>query len=159
MNIEWGKRLKTTIRRAVAILTFGWFSGLLTIQASRAAEFNPVDLGQASLQSRTFEQAHIDDLVSACLAVIQDIRFQVVETASTPVVIVAISPNRGRHNLTISLQPTAENVGTRIRLALHNPVHSASKGRQSPLSPGPVQFYQDFFDHLNKTYFARRAIQ
>ena len=129
----------------------------MAMQAAQAAEFEPVDLSEESMQSRSFEQVRLDDLVSACFSVIQDIGFHVVETESAPVVIVANARGRGFYTLTVNVQPTAEDAGDyRVRLLLDS----------SPLYPGQprgasaeADFYQDFFRHLDNTNFTKRAIQ
>jgi len=129
----------------------------MAMQAAQAVEFEPVDLSEESIQSRSFEQVHLDDLVSACFSVIQDIGFHVVETESAPVVIVANGRGRGLYTLTVNVQPTAEDAGDyRVRLLLDS----------SPRYPGQLRgssaeadFYQDFFKHLDKSNFAKRTIQ
>jgi hypothetical protein len=129
----------------------------VAMQSAQAAGFEPVDLSEESIQSRSFEQVHLDDLVSACFSVIQDIGFHVVETESAPVVIVANTRGRGFYTLTVNVQPTTEDAGDyRVRLLLDS----------SPWYPGQprgasteADFYQDFFKHLDNTYFTERATQ
>jgi hypothetical protein len=151
--------LQTKIRRFLYALGCCSLLAGLVIQPAQAAEFDPVDLTEASLQSRSFEQVRLDLLVSACLSVIQDIGFHVVETESAPVVIVATARGRGFYTLTINLQPVDGNTDEyRVRLLLDSPYrHSGMFGQPGGLA-GQADFYQDFFNHLNKTYFTERAM-
>jgi hypothetical protein len=128
------------------------------MQAARAAEFEPVDLSDTSVQSRLFEQVSRKDLVSACFSVIQDIAFHVVETESEPTVIVANSFGTSHYSLTISLQSTDEDPDEYlVRLTLDSALLSESN--LPGLSSTEINFYQDFYNHLNKTYFTKRATQ
>jgi len=132
----------------------------VTMHGAQAAEFDPVDLNDSSLQSRRFEQAHVEDLVSACFSVIQDIGFHVVETESEPAVIVANSYGTNHFSLTINLQRTDEaSADYRLRLMLDLPPLPPGKSHQPGNSPEEIDFYQNFFNHLNKAYFTARAIQ
>jgi len=131
----------------------------VTMHAAHAAEFDPVDLNDSSLQSRQFEQAHVQDLVSACFSVIQDIGFHVVETESEPLVIVANSYGTNHFSLTINLQLTDEaSADYQVRLMLDLPRLPPGRKPQPGNSPGEIDFYQNFFNHLNKAYFKERAI-
>ena len=159
---------KTNLRTALQIkirrliYTLGCCSLLagVAMQPAQATEFDRVDLAEASMQSRNLEQVRLDHLVSACLSVIQDIGFHVVETESAPVVIVANTMGGGFYTLTINLQPVDGNTDEyRVRLLLDSPYrHSGMFGQPGGLA-GQADFYQDFFNHLNKTYFTERAIQ
>ncbi len=132
----------------------------VAVQPAQAASFFPVDLTEASLQSRRFEQVRLNHLVSACLSVIQDIGFHVVETESAPVVIVASAQGRGFHTLTINVQPVDEDTGDyQVRLVLDSPILYPGWLAESRASSAQADFYQDFFKHLNKTYFTERAMQ
>jgi hypothetical protein len=110
------------------------------------------------VQSRLFEQVSRKDLVSACFSVIQDIEFHVVETESEPTVIVANSFGTRHYSLTINLQPTDEEPDEYlVRLTLDSALLSESN--LPGLSSTEINFYQDFYKHLNKTYFTKRATQ
>jgi hypothetical protein len=139
------------------------YSALLlnvTMHAAQAAEFDPVDLSATSVQSRLFEQVSRKDLVSACFSVIQDIGFHVVETESEPAVIVANSFGTRHYSLTINLQPTNDDPEDyKVRLMLDSALVHTSKPDLPGLSSTEINFYQDFFNHLNKTYFTERATQ
>lgn len=152
-----------TLFRLRPLLQMMGYSCLLvnvTMHAAQAAEFEPVDLSDTSVQSRLFEQVSRKDLVSACFSVIQDIGFHVVETESEPAVIVATTFGTRHYSLTINLQPADEDPDDyKVRLMLD----SASLHTGRPDLPGrsstEINFYQDFFNHLNKAYFSRRATQ
>jgi hypothetical protein len=132
----------------------------VTMQAAQAAEFDPVDLGDTSVQSRLFEQVRLKDLVSACFSVIQDIGFHVVETESKPAVIVANTVGTRHYSLTINLQPTDEDPENfQVRLMLDSAHPRSGKSDLPGHSSTEINFYQDFFNHLNKAYFTRRATQ
>ena len=132
----------------------------VAVPTARAANFDPVDLNEASLQSRKFEGVRLNVLVNACFMVIQDIGFHVVETESEPVVIVANAQGRGAFTLTVNLQSVDEDTDSyRVRLMLNSPVpHLGWLGQSGDLSD-EANFYQDFFSHLDKTYFTERLIQ
>jgi hypothetical protein len=148
------------IRRMLSVLSYCSMLICAVMQAAQATEFDPVDLNAESLQSRRFEQVGLEDLVSACLSVVQDIGFQVVETESAPAVIVANAQGRGFYTLTINVQPTGDDAGVyRIRLMLDSLSRNAGKSGQPRDSAAEADFYQNFFSHLNKTYFRERAMQ
>jgi hypothetical protein len=148
------------IRRMLSVLSYCSMLICAVMQAAQATEFDPVDLNAESLQSRRFEQVGLEDLVSACLSVVQDIGFHVVETESAPVVIVANAQGRGFYTLTINVQPTGDDAGVyRIRLMLDSLSRNAGKSGQPRDSAAEADFYQNFFSHLNKTYFRERAMQ
>jgi hypothetical protein len=144
------------------LLTIGYCCLLanFTTQATRAAEFDPVDLSDTSVQSRLYEQVSRKDLVSACFSVIQDIEFHVVETESEPTVIVANTVGRTPYSLTINLQPTNEDPDDyQVRLELDSEFPHGGEPDLEGRSSTEINFYQDFFTHLNKAYFTKRATQ
>jgi hypothetical protein len=129
-----------------------------TMQATRAAEFDPVDLSDTSVQSRLYEQVSRKDLVSACFSVIQDIEFHVVETESEPTVIVAKTVGRTPYSLTINLQPTnGDPDDYQVRLVLDSALPHRGKPGLTGRTSTEINFYQDFFSQLNKAYFTQRT--
>jgi hypothetical protein len=145
-------------------------------------EFAPVDQSEEVQQSRTFENTSLAELASACTSVIQDIKFNVTETESNPVLIVAHSPmlfDSGSHHrqtrytrsnysgphdrvpdytLSVSLQ-AAGTRGTdyRVRLALGYSYEVGGRFRER-YSPHRTDFYQQFFGHLNRALHRTRAL-
>lgn len=153
-------RLHAGIRRVFALISYCCFSMSITIQTVLADEFDQVDLSEESLQSRIFVQARLADLVGASISVIQDIRFHIVETEPEPVVIVANALGGDSYSLTINLRPTNENSDDYLmRLVLHAPVLGGVKRRSRRDSSAHADFYQDFYNHLDKAYFRERTIQ
>lgn len=156
------KTIKTLFRLRPLLQMMGCCCLLVnvTMQAAQAVELDPVDLSDRSVQSRLFEQVRRKDLVSACLSVIQDIEFHVVETESEPAVIVANSFGTRHYSLTIHLQPTGEDPDDyQVRLMLDSALLHTGKSNLPGLSSTEINFYQDFFTHLNKVYFTERATQ
>ncbi len=146
IRIELTRMILTKIRPMICTLGCCGLLFSIAMQTTQAADFDPVDLNKASLQSRKFEQVRVDDLVNACFSVIQDINFHVLKVASAPIVIVAYGRGRGGYTLTINIHKVSEDTDDyQVRLTLN--------GRF------PSSFYQNFFNHLNKTYFVERAIQ
>ena len=96
---------------------------------------------------RYVQHTSVGFLVNACISVIQDISFHVLEVESSPIVIVADGQG-GRYTLTVNITELNESTDNyQVRVALDGPSSSAAG------------FYQDFFAHLNTTYFTTRAIQ
>jgi hypothetical protein len=112
-------------------------------------------------QSRNFENIENRQLLHACLAVIQDIKFQVTETEVNPGLIVAESPqlshNRLGHSLTVSLRqlPGRENS---YRVLLSAAVQNIGAAYSTPVQPDYINFYQDFFSQLQQQLFKQRSI-
>lgn len=118
-----------------------------------AGDFPAVTAADDSVQSRQFEQVSTLPVMRACLAVLQDIKFQVTESELEPGLIVA--QGRGgpfSHTLTISLQQQEQPARTRIRLtaATHGPRR---------VQPDYTDFYQDFFSQLQQELFQQRTLQ
>jgi hypothetical protein len=160
MRTNLGSYRKTIFQLRPLLQMMGYCCLLVNfmMQAARAAEFEPVDLSDTSVQSRLFEQVSRKDLVSACFSVIQDIEFHVVETEFEPAVIVANSFGTRHYSLTINLQPTGEEPNNYlVRLMLDSALLRESD--VPGLSSTEINFYQDFFSHLNKAYFTKRATQ
>jgi hypothetical protein len=88
-----------------------------------------------------------------------------VETESEPAVIVANTYGTRHYSLTINLQPTDEDPDDyKVRLMLdsahlHTGKSDLPELSSTGLSSTEINFYQDFFNHLNKAYFTRRATQ
>ena len=129
--------------------------------AARAEDFTATSMASEMQQSRKFENTTAQELLRACVAVIQDIKLQVTETGVNPGLIVAEFPPASRqhfgHILTISLKqlPEAQN-GYQVRLsaAVQNPIFGYSK----PKKPDYSDFYQDFFTQLNRELFKERLL-
>lgn len=120
----------------------------LGLCGAHAAEFPPATQADEVTQSRIFEAVDGRHLLLACLAVIQDIKFQVIESELEPGLIVAMSPTG--HTITVNLQ-REHGQGTSHRLRL-------SAVAATNIQPDFVTFYQDFFTQLDRELFKDRSI-
>ena len=124
-------------------------------------DFTATTVAAEMQQSRDFENIEGRQLLHACLAVIQDIKFQVTETEVNPGLIVAESPpfshNRVGHSLTVSLRqlPGREH---RYRVLLSAAVQNLGAASSTPVQPDYINFYQDFFSQLQHELFKQRSI-
>jgi hypothetical protein len=129
--------------------------------AAQAEDFTATSMAPEMPQSRNFENTTAQELLRACLAVIQDIKFHVTETGVTPGLIVAEFPGVGGQHfgdtLTISLKqlPGAQN-GFQVRLSVA--AQNLISNYSNPQNPAYSDFYQDFFAHLNRELFKERLL-
>jgi len=144
-------------------LSLRWLPGLLLLVSAPlgALELGPTDPATSAVQTRTFEQTDSTTLIRSCLAIIQDIRFQVIETESSPVLLVAASPGAGtgagQETLTISLRESATAAGSySIRLSLASPWIAQNPGTGQ--SNADITFYQNFFTHLRRELFREASL-
>ena len=147
----------TSLRTPGAALA-ALFIGLLTLAGTgaRAGEFAVTSVGQAVWQSRDFKRATAVQLLRAGLLVIQDIGFQVTEAEREPGLLVAHSHGPGApgggHVLTLSLAPVPGDAGGwRVRLSMA--AHRSERELRDYGQPDYGDFYQDFFNHLNRELF------
>jgi hypothetical protein len=126
-----------------------------------ARTFEATDKAEAILQSRYFEDADPADILRASLAVIQDLKFHVTESALEPGLLVAVDGDspyaRSARTLTISLRevPGRER---RIRVRLSIIASVPGQPFEQVQQPDYTDFYQEFFDHLNQSLFRRRQL-
>jgi len=122
-----------------------------------AEEFDVRDGADEQLQSRQFD---IDDpqvLLRACLAVIQDIKFHVTESELQPGLLVAESRPPASQTLTVSLLELPDHrQGYRVRLSMSGASALRTFGKARPVDY--TNFYQDFFNHLNRELFQELQI-
>jgi len=113
-----------------------------------ADSFDPVDLADESLQTRTFEAADPDELLRAALAVIQDLKFFVTDVSDAPGLITATTAGclcRGTGSLTVTTAAAGPDA-VRVRVTLSEPDGASPRraGTDDSL------FYQNFFTHLSR---------
>jgi hypothetical protein len=140
-----------------------WPMGLLLLLSLHASGQNLTlaDPSASALQTRTFEHTDSTALIRSSLAIIQDIRFHVIEAESSPVMLVAVSPGAwdgaDTETLTISLREDAGVAGSySIRLSLAAPwisENSAANGEKFE-----EKFYQDFFSYLHRELFRETSL-
>ncbi len=124
-------------------------------------DFTATTVAAEMQQGRDFENTDVRQLLHACLAVIQDIKFQVTETEVNPGLIVAESPpfshNRFGHVLTVSLRqlPGREHS---YRVLLSAAAQNLGSNSNAPAQPDYSNFYQDFFTQLQNELFKQRSI-
>ena len=133
--------------------------GLLLIAGGSrplAEEFAVNSVADSVWQSRDFEQATATQLLRAGLQVIQDIGFQVTEAEMAPGLLVAHSYRNAGHVLTASVTPIpGEEHSFRVRLTLA--AHRSERQQRKYGEPDYGDFYQDFFNHLNRGLFRSRS--
>ncbi len=129
----------------------------LSATAGGGEQFDAKSISHSTWQSREFEQTGRAALLQASLQVIQDIGFQVTEAAPEPGLLVAQSHAAG-HVLTLSLTPVpgeADSYRVRLSMAAHRSDREVRKhGR-----PDYGDFYQDFFNHLQRELFRGRHLR
>jgi hypothetical protein len=124
-----------------------------------AEQFDPASIAAETLQTRNFDKTPEIRLLRACLAVLQDIGFQVTEAETEPGLVVAQSPGSiGRYAgyaLTASTSPVPGEQGSyRLRLSIA-PDFASARGK--PVHGDHVEFYQAFFTHLDRELFRQRS--
>jgi hypothetical protein len=116
---------------------------------THAEPFDPVDLADASLQTRTFETDDPNELLRAALAVIQDLKFFVTDAGDQPGLITATTTRclcRGAGSLTVTTTVAGPHT-VRVRVTLAEPERDMSRRRTGT---DDSLFYQNFFSHLSR---------
>lgn len=116
---------------------------------AHAEPFDPVDLADESLQTRTFEVADPTELLRAALAVIQDLKFFVTDAGVEPGLITATTTGcRCGVEGSLTVSATVAGPGSvRVRVTLSESERVASR-RRAELDDS--LFYQNFFTHLSR---------
>lgn len=117
---------------------------------THADSFDPVDLADESLQTRTFETDDPNELLRAALAVIQDLKFFVTDAGEAPGLISANTTGcrfcRAAGSLTVTTTVAGPDA-VRVRVTLTEPERVASQRRAGT---DDSLFYQNFFSHLSR---------
>ena len=123
-----------------------------------ATDFAPVDGAEEQLQSRRYTDTESMVLLQASLAVLQDIRFQIVESELDPALLVAQTFWRQcgcNMTLTVSVLTHGDRPGDyQVRLTASIPPQPVLVQMLVPTDF--TNFYQDFFKHLDRELFKER---
>lgn len=121
---------------------------------AHAGNFAATTIAGDMIQSRDFDGFGSKELLQSCLAVLQDIKFQVTESELEPGLIVAqASPALISPTLSISLQPNGTGNSYQVRLS------AAVHGPQPQAQPDFTDFYQGFFQQLQQELFELRNLR